>query len=64
MPGTITHYFHPQQSQPSSSLSSTDTFISPTHLPNTSLPIAITDAVGSSKPHCYMMPLFWDLIES
>ena len=32
--------------KPSSFLSSTDTFLSPTHLPHTSLLIAFTDAVG------------------
>ena len=42
----------------------TDTFISTTHSPNTSLPIAITDAIGSSKSHRHLMPLLWDLIEA
>ena len=37
---------------------------SSTQLPNTSLPIAITDAIGSSKSHRYLMPSFWDLIEA
>ena len=43
---------------------STDTFISPTQLPNTSLPVAITNAIGVSKSHCYLMPILWDLIEA
>jgi hypothetical protein len=42
----------------------TDTFISPTQLPNTSLSVAITDAIGTPKPHCYLVPSFWDLIEA
>ena len=43
---------------------SIDAFISPTQLPHATLSIAITDAIGSSKSHCYMMPLFRDLIEA
>jgi hypothetical protein len=35
----------------------------PTQLPNTSLSIASTDAVGSSKPRGYVLPILWDLIE-
>jgi len=72
IPGTITHlfyqscaafsaqinlkYFYPQQSQTPPHSTSTYTSISPTHLPNTSLTIAITDAIYSPKSHCYLMP--------
>jgi hypothetical protein len=34
------------------------------HLPKASLSIAITDAIGSSKSHGNLLPLFWDLIEA
>ena len=33
-------------------------------LPNTSLFIAITDAICSSKSHCYLVPFIRDLIEA
>jgi len=39
------------------------THITSTHLPDTSLPITITDAIGSSKSHRNLMPLLWNLIE-
>ena len=55
-------YFHLQQSQSSHFFSSTDTSISSTYLPHTSLPIPITDAISPSKFHCYLLPLIWDLI--
>ena len=42
----------------------TDTSIPSTQLPNTSFSIAITDAIGSSKSRCYLMPLLRDLIET
>jgi len=34
-----------------------------THSPNTSFPIAITDAIGSSKSHRNLMPFVRDLVE-
>jgi hypothetical protein len=55
---------HPQQSSPHPYPTSTDTSIPSTQLPNTSLTFAITDAIGSSKSHCYVLPLIWDLIEA
>jgi hypothetical protein len=42
----------------------TSTLIPSTHSPITSLPIAIADAIGSSKSHRYLMPILWDLIEA
>ncbi|QNI85080.1 hypothetical protein SynPROS71_01277 [Synechococcus sp. PROS-7-1] len=42
----------------------TSTLIPSTHSPITSLPIAITDAIGSSKSHRNLVPLLWDLIEA
>ena len=62
-PKTNLGYFHPQQSQTPLFSISTDTFISPKQLPNISYPVAITDFVGLSKSHCYLLPLFRDLIE-
>jgi hypothetical protein len=38
-------------------------FIASTHSLITSLSIAITDAVGSSKSHRNLLPLLWNLIE-
>jgi len=60
---------HPQKMQgtankASAFFSPTSTHIPSTQLPNTSFPIAITDAIGSPKSHCSLMPLLWDLIES
>jgi hypothetical protein len=55
-------YSHPQQSQTPLFSIPTDTSISPTQLPNTSLSVTITDAVGTSKPHCYLVPILWDLM--
>jgi hypothetical protein len=63
-PKIILKYFHPQQSQISQFSISTDTSISPTQLPNTSLPIAITNAIGSPKSHRNLEPFLWDLIEA
>ena len=63
-PKIILKNLHPQQSLSHLFFFSTDTFISPTLLPNTSLPIAITDAIGSSKSDCYLVPILWDLIEA
>ena len=63
LPQIILIYFHPQQSQSPPHFTTTDKSISPTQLPNTSLPVAITDAICSSKSHRYLMPLFRDLIE-
>jgi hypothetical protein len=57
-------YSHPQQSKVSHFFNSTDTSIPSTQLPNTLLPIPITDAIGSPKSHCYLMPLLRDLIEA
>ena len=72
IPGTISHlhsqtstafyasanlnYFHQQQGRPSLFFISADISIYPTHLPNTSFSIAITDAVGLSKSDCRLMP--------
>ena len=42
----------------------TSILIPSTHSPITSLPIAITDAIGSSKSHRHLMPLIRDLIEA
>lgn len=44
--------------------SPTSILIPSTHSPKTSLPIAIADAIGSSKSHRYLMPILWDLIEA
>jgi hypothetical protein len=55
---------HPQQSQTPLFSIPTDTSNTPAQLPNTSLTFAITDAIGSSKSHCYVLPLIWDLIEA
>ena len=57
-------YFHPQRSKIPAFLNSKDTNISPAQLPNTSLPIPITDAIGSSKYHCCLVPIIRDLIEA
>ena len=43
--------------------SPTSIHIPSTQLPKSSLPIAIADAIGSSKSHRNLMPLLWDLIE-
>jgi hypothetical protein len=43
-------------------LSTKEVHISSTQLPNTSLPIASTDAVGSSKSDGYVLPILLDLI--
>ena len=40
----------------------TSTLIPSTHSPITSLSVTITDAVGTSKPHCYLVPILWDLM--
>jgi len=58
------NYFHSQQSQTPLFSIPTDTSISKAQLPNTSLPVAITDAIGSFKSHRYLMPFLWDLIEA
>ena len=42
----------------------TSALIPSTHSPITSLPIAITDAIGSSKSHGNLIPLVRDLIEA
>ena len=42
----------------------TFTLIPSTQLINSSRSIAITDAIGSPKPHRHLMPLLWDLIEA
>jgi hypothetical protein len=39
-------------------------FIASTHSLITSLSIAITDAVGSSKSHRNLLPLLWDLVKA
>ena len=39
-------------------------FIPSTQSPHTSLSIAITDAIGSSKSHRNLMPLLWNLVEA
>jgi hypothetical protein len=52
-------YFHLQQSQSFPHSTHTDTSIPSTQLPITLLPFAITDAIGSFKSHCYLMPSFW-----
>ncbi len=39
-------------------------FIASTHSPNTSFPITITNAIGSSKSHRNLMPLLWDLVKA
>ena len=57
------NYFHLQQSLSSHIFNSTDTSISSTHLPHTSLPIPIMDAIGSSKSRRNLLPLFRYLIE-
>ncbi|WP_197461089.1 MULTISPECIES: hypothetical protein [unclassified Synechococcus] len=59
---------HPQKIQgrankASAFFSPTSIHIPSTQLPNTLLPITITDAIGSSKSHRNLMPLLWDLIE-
>ena len=41
----------------------TSTLIRSIHSPITSLPIAITDAIGSSKSHRHLIPLLRDLID-
>ena len=47
----------------SSFFSPTSTHMPSTQLPNTSLPIAITDAIHLAKSHRNLIPLLWDLIE-
>ena len=42
----------------------TSTLIPSTHSPVTSLSVAITDAIGTPKPHCYLEPFVRDLIEA
>jgi hypothetical protein len=41
----------------------TSTHILSTHSPNTTFSVAITNAIGSPKSHCHLMPLVRDLIE-
>lgn len=41
----------------------TSILIFSTYSPNTSLPIAIADAIGSPKSHRNLTPLLWELIE-
>ena len=59
---------HPQKMQgrankASAFFSPTSIHIPSTQLPNTSLHVAITDAIRSSKSHRHLMPLLWNLIE-
>ena len=57
-------YFRPRQSKAPLFSISTDTFISSTQLPNTSLPIAFTDTISSPKSHRNLMPFIRYLIEA
>jgi hypothetical protein len=57
-------YLQPRQSLSSLFSSSIDASISSVQLANTSLPIAITDTIGSSKAHRHVIPLVRDLIEA
>ena len=59
---------HPQKIQgrankASAFFSPTSIHIPSTQLPNTSLHVAITDAICSSESHRNLMPVFWNLIE-
>ena len=41
----------------------TSILVSSAHSPVTSLPVAVSDAVGSPKSHHNLVPFLWDLIE-
>jgi hypothetical protein len=60
---TTNEHCKAQQSQASSFGTSTTTFVASTHSPDTSFPIAITDAIGSLKSHGNQVPFYWNLIE-
>ena len=65
----LSRLIHPQKKQGRANKASaffnpTSTHISSTQLPNTSLPIAIADAICSSKSHRDLMPVFWNLIKA